>query len=75
MQVMGSGEEDHFEWDNDQSHSWGLSVFACPGQNTTGANCYESVTTPGVQAVPVLVEQDGLAPANITLMIDAQPHP
>lgn len=75
IQLIGQGEEDHFEWDNDESHSWGFFVFACPGQSSTGANCYDSATAPGVQAVPIVVEQDGLAAANLTFMIDAQPHP
>lgn len=75
IQVVGGGEEDHYEWDNEDSHSWGFFVFACPGQSSTGANCNQSTTTPGVQSVAVIVEQDGLAPASITLMIDAQPHP
>lgn len=75
IQIIGQGEEDHFEWDNDTEHSWGIFVFACPGQSSAGVNCYDAATTPGVQALMILVEQDGLEPADLTFMIDAQPHP
>ncbi len=56
IQVLGRGSEDVFNWD-EPSHSWGLFVFACPGQQGAGANCYNSLTPPGPVAVPIIVRQ------------------
>ncbi|MCC6920068.1 MAG: hypothetical protein IT548_12765 [Alphaproteobacteria bacterium] len=75
LQLSGQGEEDHFEWDNDESHDWGFFVFACPGQSSTGADCFDSTATPGIKTARVVVEQDGLAAAELEFRIDAQPHP
>jgi hypothetical protein len=56
IQLQGRGSEQIFSWD--APHRWGLFVFACPSQKNTGANCYDSVTTPGVLvSVPILVTQ------------------
>jgi len=75
LQLSGQGEEDHFEWDNEESHAWGFFVFACPGQSTTGADCFGSTTTPGITTARIVVEQDGLNAAELEFRIDAQPHP
>ncbi len=69
IQLQGRGSQDVFNWD--QSYSWGLFVFACPGQGGTGANCYGNVTTPGPVSVPIIVRQKGLADVTVTLTFNA----
>ena len=67
---QGPGAEDIFNWD-DPEHSWGLFVFACPSQQNTGANCYDSVTLPGSVSVPIIVRQKGQQDVNLTLTLNA----
>ena len=71
IQVMGEGEADPYNWD--APYSWGLFVFACPAQQGTGANCYNSMTTPGPVSVPIVVRQ-GAAMVNLSLDLTAIPH-
>lgn len=59
------GAEDVYNWEG--THSWGFFVYACQAPNI-GANCYDSVATPGVPAtVAVTVQQKGLQPVNLVL--------
>lgn len=58
------GAEDVFNWQG--THSWGFFVFACTGPNI-GANCYDSMATPGPASIPVIVQQKGLQPVNLLL--------
>lgn len=59
------GAEDVFNWDG--THSWGFFVYACQAPNI-GANCYDSVATPGAPAsIQVIVQQKGLQPVNLLL--------
>jgi hypothetical protein len=68
IQLNGRGSEQIFNWD--APHRWGLFVFACPSQKNTGANCYDSVTTPGIVTVPILVTQ-GSDTFNLVLTLNA----
>ncbi len=56
-------------------YPWNILVFACPAQQGTGANCYNSVTSPGAFSVPFIVHQDGLPDTRISLFGTAVPHP
>ena len=58
------GAEDVFNWE--APHSWGFFVFACTGPNI-GANCYDSMATPGPASIRVIVQQKGLEPVNLLL--------
>ena len=71
IQLIGRGNEDVFNWDEPR-HSWGLFVFACPGQQGTGANCYGSVTTPSPPSkiVRIFVRQ-GTTQVEVPLIINA----
>lgn len=68
IQLDGDGQNDVFNWD--QSYSWGFFVFACAGQQGTGANCYDNLTEPGMQSVRIIVKQ-GAQQVPLTLMINA----
>lgn len=74
IQIVTQAEEDVANWDG-SSHDWGMFVFACPGQSSAGANCNGSITSPGVQTTTIQVEQTGMLPAVIQLVIDAQARP
>ncbi|MGD9915577.1 MAG: PAN domain-containing protein, partial [Rhizobiaceae bacterium] len=68
IQLSGRGSEDVFNWD--KPHSWGLFVFACPGQQGAGVNCYSSVTSPGPTETEILVRQ-GEATLRFILRLNA----
>lgn len=72
IQLSGRGSEDVFNWD--KPHRWGLFVFACPGQQGAGVNCYGSVMTPGDVSTDILVRQ-GNAELRLTLTLTAVGHP
>lgn len=52
---QAAGEQDVFNWV--APYSWGMFVFACPSQPNFGANCYDNVTTPGINTVNIIVRQ------------------
>jgi hypothetical protein len=79
IQVLGQGQNDVFNWVN-PSYSWGLFVFACPSQQGTGANCNGSVTTPGLNSVPIIVRQKNSQTGRddvvgVVLSLFARPRP
>lgn len=55
-------------------YRWWLPVFACPSQNTTGANCQDFITLPGPVSMPIIVRQQGQADVNLLLTLNAIPH-
>ncbi|RJF87167.1 hypothetical protein D3874_09125 [Oleomonas cavernae] len=69
LQVLGAGSHDVFEWDS--PYNWSLLVFACPSQQGTGANCYDSATVPDAPAsVPIIVRQKGGPDVNLLLTMN-----
>ena len=70
--LQAAGSQDVFNWT--APYLWGMFVFACPSQDGTGANCFGSVTTPGPQAVDIIVRQ-GSDEVQLRLEIDAIPRP
>lgn len=73
IQIYGQGEQDLSQWANEDSYRWGIFVFACPGQSSSGVNCEGRVTTPGPKVVLIEVEQEGLESAMLAFQIDARP--
>lgn len=56
-------------------YRWALPVFACPSQDTTGANCQDFVTVPGLPVtMPIIVRQQGQVDVNLTLVLNAVAH-
>ncbi len=66
--TLASGQQDVFNWD-EPVYSWGFFLFACPSQQGTGANCYDSAGVPGSASVPFLVRQ-GDQSVTATLVIN-----
>lgn len=75
LQMTGEGQEDHFSWDNEDSHAWPITIFACPGQSETGANCGDRVTKVGEVIALIEIKQEGLESAMLLFRINALPHP
>lgn len=69
IQVLGQGQGDTFEWEDPRP--WGLTLYACPTPPNVAKNCYDNVTTPGVQSVRVIVEQVGVGRVELTLSFNA----
>jgi hypothetical protein len=54
-------------------YPWTILVFACPAQQGTGANCYNSAARPGAFKVRLLVRQEGLVDILLELNGNALP--
>lgn len=72
IQVLTAGAADPANWD--YPRFWDMIVFACPGQDNAGANCYGNVTTPGPVTVTIIVRQKGSPDAIVPLTFNAVPH-
>ncbi|BCW88780.1 hypothetical protein sos41_19220 [Alphaproteobacteria bacterium SO-S41] len=71
IQVTGAGTQDMTGMS--EPYSWGLFVFACPGQLGAGANCYENAAVSGATSTPVIVRQKGRDDVLLSLDLDALP--
>lgn len=69
IQVLAAGTQDVAN--QDLPFRWGMFIFACPAEQGTGANCYDSVTLPGPTAVDIIVRQEGSPDVNLVLALNA----
>jgi hypothetical protein len=68
------GAQDPTSWTRPE-YRWSLPVFACPSQDTTGANCQDFITIPGLPvSMPIVVRQKGQVDVNLTLVLNAVAH-
>jgi len=72
--VQGHGADDVSGW-GQATHSWPLSVFACPPGNNAGGDCASFATAPGPVSLRVTVRQQGSQPVRLTLAMDAVEQP
>ncbi|MBI4889686.1 MAG: hypothetical protein HY821_03610, partial [Acidobacteria bacterium] len=49
------------------SYPWNLQLFACPGQQGAGVNCFQYRAAPGPFNVPVILRQRGAPDTNLVL--------
>jgi hypothetical protein len=75
IQLSGRGSMTVYAMHEEDPYLWGLFIFACPSQQSMGANCYENITVPGAPVtVPIIVRQANGGSVTVPLTFIPVPH-